>query len=126
MTPTPDHLAEARALVESTTRTYTIRLGPSAIEERIAAAFAARDADLEAVRRERDEALQSLALLHASLTVPERYVGVVSDAVAEEIERLRARVRDLEAEKAEAALAHLRATGCCPMPRADGDEVTRE
>lgn len=48
--------------------------------------------------------------LIASLSVPERYVGVVSDAVAEEIERLRARVREVEGER-DAACAALRGAG---------------
>ena len=55
----------------------------------------AREADAERKAVEAD-----LALLRASLTVPERYVGVVSEAVAEEMERAQADLAALRIEHA--------------------------
>jgi hypothetical protein len=43
---------------------------------------------------------ESSAFVVASLTVPESYVGIVSAEVADEIERLRARVLELDTEVA--------------------------
>ena len=93
MSLTPEDIKELRRLlteadrlaVDADANGYTEGALRPAVRAQRAAEIALRNAAPALLT-----AAEDLALLRASLTVPERYVGVVSEAVAEELERVKA------------------------------------
>lgn len=93
MSLTPEDIKELRRLLTEADRLagdadangYTEGALRPAVRAQRAAEIALRNAAPALLT-----AAEDLALLRASLTVPERYVGVVTEAVAEELERVKA------------------------------------